>query len=126
MRHPASRVLLASDNRSGFTLIEIMVAVLILAVGILGLVSTSGFVMRQVGDGAFHTRAAAIAGSRMERLRSVNCKTIASGGPVTTRGIVESWTVADSGRKKFVTDSLVYALRSSTLRQVHRTMILCP
>ncbi|GAC1478468.1 MAG: hypothetical protein NVS1B4_22240 [Gemmatimonadaceae bacterium] len=114
------------DARRGFTLIEIMVAVLILAVGVLGLVSTSGFVMRQVGDAAFHTRAAAIATSRMERLRAVNCKTLGTGGTTTSRGIVDTYTIADSGKKKFVTDSLVYTLRGSVVRQIHRTMIYCP
>ena len=45
------------SNRDGFTLVEVMVAIVILAVGILGLAATASVVTKQM-TGAVHQRVA--------------------------------------------------------------------
>ena len=53
----------------GFTLTEVLVAVLVLAVGVVALASTSATVSRMIGLGKIETRAAQAASRRMETLR---------------------------------------------------------
>jgi prepilin-type N-terminal cleavage/methylation domain-containing protein len=78
--------------RDGFTLIELMVAIMILVVGVLGLAGTAGMVSRMVGGAAQQTIAANIAASRFETLRSVPCASVV-GGDTTIRNISEVWSV---------------------------------
>jgi prepilin-type N-terminal cleavage/methylation domain-containing protein len=82
---PAARV------RRGLTLIEMMVAVVMLSIGLLGLASTSGYVVRQVGGGAKQSTVAQAIANRIDKLRSLGCDQIQSGSN-TARGVSESWT----------------------------------
>lgn len=63
-------------TRHGFTLVELIVAIMILTVGVLGLASTAAVVSRQTGGGTQQTIAANIASSRFERLRGRSCSAI--------------------------------------------------
>lgn len=104
----------AVPRRSGLTVIEMMVAVVILAVGLLGLVSTAGVVTRQVGGGAKQSVVAQVIANRLERLRSLGCSQIPASGTQTTRGVTESWekgaTVNDV---LFVTNTVTYRMAGS-------------
>jgi len=77
-------------NTSGFTLIEVMVAVIILSVGILALASGSGAVYRMLAAGKRSTKAGAIASERMELLRrqanatDPRCSAVAGGRAILT------------------------------------------
>lgn len=114
--------------REGFTLIELMVAIMILVVGVLGLAGTAGMVSRMVGGAAHQTVAANVAASRFERLRSVPCASIAD-GDTTIRNISERWTVTpDPGNANLigVSDVITYTAaggRSRTL--TFQSYILC-
>jgi type II secretory pathway pseudopilin PulG len=70
----------------GFTIVEALVAILILNVGLLGLIGSAGVVTRMIGQGRMASQAAALAGERIEALRSERCP--ASGGGSETRGAV--------------------------------------
>ena len=102
--------------RGGFTLIELVVAILILTIGILGLAGTSAVITRQMGGGAKQTLAAAIAQSRIEMLRSQPCESLVAttGGPVSTSGLTESWTVVPQTRRVDVTVTVTYDVPSGT------------
>jgi type II secretory pathway pseudopilin PulG len=79
------------DTR-GFTIVEALVAVLILNVGLLGLVTTAGLVTRMIGQGRQATVAAALAGERIETVRSQGCP--AAGSWSETRdGLTVGWEV---------------------------------
>ncbi len=71
-------------NRSGFTLIEVMVAIVIMGVGILALLSTSALVTRMIGRGNMTTKATQLAQTRLEILRqqalasTPSCSTLAA------------------------------------------------
>lgn len=88
-----------AKSREGFTITEVVVAVMILSVGVLGLAGTSAAVARQMGGSADMTRAASRAASRLERLSGLNtCPgTTATTGTETTGGVVERWTVRGAG-----------------------------
>jgi len=106
--------------RDGFTIIELIVAIMILVVGVLGLAGTAGMVSRMVGGAAQQTIAANVASSRFEKLRSVPCAQVTS-GTATTRGMAEKWTTTvSSGNANLysVTDVVTYTAaggRSRTL-----------
>jgi prepilin-type N-terminal cleavage/methylation domain-containing protein len=89
----------------GFTIVEVLVAVMILSVGLMGLVTTAGLVTRMIGQGHRYTEASALANERIEILRSQGCP--ATGTGTETRGAYTiSWRVvalaAPRGRGFFV------------------------
>jgi len=75
----------------GFTIVEALVAVLILTVGLLGLVTTSGVVTRMIGQGRQATLAAAFASERLEVLRAQACPS--GGGSEIRDGVTVAWEV---------------------------------
>jgi prepilin-type N-terminal cleavage/methylation domain-containing protein len=86
------------DNH-GFTLMEIMVAVFLLTIALLGLISTTVIVIKSNSLSPTMTTATALAGDKMEELRTTGFNGIASGGPETLQTIYSrSWTVACKDR----------------------------
>lgn len=120
-------------GRSGFTLVEALVAVVVVGVGIVALMSASSSVTRMIGRGKMETRAALAASRRVEVLRaaaeagSPRCADPAftSGGPVVVGGVAEKWEVAASGNVRpvrvIVTYLTVRGLRTASLE----TRITC-
>ena len=118
-----------SDTR-GFTLIEIMIAVVILSVGVLGMVGAAGLSFRMIGQGKRNTQAAMVATQRLETLRqsalSTNPRcTALAGGTATTTGVTETWTVAGAGRSRRIRLIIRYATNRGTLTDTVNTVILC-
>ncbi|OLC08735.1 MAG: hypothetical protein AUH42_00775 [Gemmatimonadetes bacterium 13_1_40CM_70_11] len=60
-------------NERGFTIIEILIAIIVLTVGLLGLVTTAALVTRMIARGQRSAMAATFAAQRMERLRPAAC-----------------------------------------------------
>ena len=111
--------------RAGFTLVELMVSMMILAVGVLGLAATAASVTRNMGGGRRSTIAANIAASRIEKLRSMRCNTLA-GGADTARGIVSNRTVTQVPRGVQVTETVSWLTAQGRTRvRVYNTSIPC-
>jgi prepilin-type N-terminal cleavage/methylation domain-containing protein len=119
--------------RSGFTIIEVLVAVTILAVGVVALAGSSGAVTRMIGRGKIDTRAAQLATLQLETLRLSAYSTtprctaaaLANGGPTTTDRVTLSWTVAVSGTGRDVTVTASYATGRRSHTEVLTTHIEC-
>lgn len=80
----------------GFTIVETLVAVMVLTVGLLGLVTTAGLVTRMIGQGQRYNEVAALANERVEVIRAQGCPAAATGSE--TRGAYTvAWRVADAG-----------------------------
>jgi prepilin-type N-terminal cleavage/methylation domain-containing protein len=106
--------LLASMSRSsasaGFTLVEILIAIVVLSVGVLALTGTSATINRMIGRGRVETHAALLASNRIEQLRLAAGSTVprcaspafSTGGPTWQDGLRQSWTVAPSGKLRRV------------------------
>jgi prepilin-type N-terminal cleavage/methylation domain-containing protein len=117
----------------GFTLIEVLVAVLVLGVGIIALVGTSAGVTRMIGRGKIETRAAQAASSRMETLRLAAAATsprcsdpgFASGGPVLTGGMAESWIVPPTGTVRRIRVIVTYLTPRGTREAALETALTC-
>jgi prepilin-type N-terminal cleavage/methylation domain-containing protein len=79
-------------ERAGFTLVEVLVALVLLSVGLVALLGTSGFVTRLIGDGARLSRVAGVVSERFELLRSQGCAP-AGGDSARTDEFRVSWNV---------------------------------
>lgn len=96
------------NRERGFTIIEVLIAVLILTVGLLGLASTAALVTRMVGQGERYTEAANLATRQFETFRSQwtssNCSGAADGS-TTESGFTVSFRVVSvaDGRARDVT-----------------------
>src|SRR5437588_6872352 len=73
-------------REQGFTLVEVIIAILVLTVGLLGLVTSAALVTRMIGRGQHSAVAAQYAQRRLEMLRVTGCKSQTSGSEVWTRG----------------------------------------
>lgn len=121
-------------RRSGFTVMELLVAIVILSIGLLGLAATSGIVMRMIGGGGHQTVAANVALARFEQLRGLSCGRI-SGGSAVSRNVQESWSVTPVGpvaapRAMDVRLTITYETNmrlggSSSRTQTYRSQIVC-
>lgn len=78
------------------SLVELIIAIIILTVGILGLAGVSTVVLRQMRGGSNQTIAASIAQTRFEQFEGRPCSEITAGS-ATTRGMSETWVVAPIG-----------------------------
>jgi prepilin-type N-terminal cleavage/methylation domain-containing protein len=118
---------------SGFTLIEVLVALVLLGVGILALTGSSSLVTRMIGRGKVETQAALAASRRLEILRlaagasNPRCRSavFASGGPVTTGRLTESWAVASIGSPRRVRVTVTYLTARGSRSAVLETAVPC-
>lgn len=116
---------------AGFSLIEVLVAIVILSIGLLALAQSSGSVTNMIGRSQQDSEAAATAQARIDNLRqtaastSPKCTSLASGsatGPAT--GTTTAWTVSGSGDSRTVVVVVTYRIgggrgtRSETIRTV--------
>lgn len=89
--------------RGGFTIVEVLVAIMILTTGLLAVAAGSGSVFRMLGSGRRSSLSAGVAQARLETLRrdanrtSPRCTALASGTATQPGGITESWLVTASG-----------------------------
>lgn len=82
-------------HEGGFTIVEILVAVMVLTVGLLGLATTAGLVTRMISQGHRYTEASTLATERIEMLKSTGCPAATSGSE--TRGAMTvRWSVVDT------------------------------
>ncbi len=118
---------------AGFSLIEVLVAVVVLGVGLVALVGSSAMVTRMIGRGKITTRAAQVASSRLEKLRVAAFSTtprctsasFATGGPLTAAGITESWTVSTGSSLRTVQVTVSYRTSNGTRSNLLQTRIRC-
>jgi len=93
---------LNATREGGFTIIEVVVAIIVLTIGVLGLASTAATVTRMVAQGQRYSNATTLAAQRFEILRSTACASMVDGSSTSGTYSV-AWTVAASGTGKEVT-----------------------
>ena len=96
-----------SANRGGFTIVEIIIAILVLTVGLLGLATTAALVTRMIARGQRSAAAAGFAQRRLERLRPGACLPAlrVAGTDTLLRGAswiaINTWSWTDMGNNVF-------------------------
>jgi len=95
-------------TQRGFTIIEVMIAVIVLTVRVLGLVTAAALVTRMIARGQRSAVAATFAARRMERLRPAACIAAqrVAGSDTLYRGgtwvAISNWTFTDAGSKTYL------------------------
>jgi Tfp pilus assembly protein PilV len=115
---PTARIL-------GYTLIEVIVALLLFTIGGLALVATSALLGREINTNSVRERAGRMAASRLEILRA-GCLE-ASSGHETFQQIDSEWSVAslDSTRLRVV-ESVSYPAADRRRTDLFRVVLPCP
>lgn len=119
------------QNQRGFTIIEIIIAIIVLTVGVLGLVTTAALVTRMIARGQRSAVATAFGARRLEQLRTVACTVRNNGADTLYRGstwvAINNWTFSDAGnqnyRLKIVTTSKT--IKNRVRRDSTETTIPC-
>ena len=95
-----------SRDRRGFTIVETLVAVIILSIGVLALASTVGGITRMMSSGQQKTRASTVAASILDSLRNAayssipKCSGLSNGSKTTSlygTRYASSWTITNTG-----------------------------
>lgn len=87
-----------SAGRRGFTLVETLVAIVMMAVGVLAMASSSAVVMAQMTFAHQQSIAANLATHRLDSLRTFTlCNRLQSRSAQTINGMTDRWTVTDDG-----------------------------
>lgn len=119
--HPAS----ALRPRAGVSLVEILIAAVMLMVAVMGLLGASSSISREMGAGRRQMVAASIAQRRLDSLQSLPCATLSAvgSGSGTSNGIREQWTVTGSGATRLLTLELTVPRVSRAYR--YTTLVPC-
>jgi prepilin-type N-terminal cleavage/methylation domain-containing protein len=119
--------------QAGFSIVEVLVALLVLGIGILGLSGSSAMITRMIGRGKAETHAAVAASRRVEMLRQAahsstprcTAADFASGGPLIQDGLTESWTITPAGPVRRVRVTVTYLTVQGTRSAVLETAVAC-
>jgi prepilin-type N-terminal cleavage/methylation domain-containing protein len=124
-----------NQRERGFTLIEVMLAVVLLTIGVMALVGSSALVTRMIGKGKESTIAVQVATARFEKLRTIAASTAVpctaagfASGNATTSGVAEAWVVGAApaiGTARDVTVSVTYRNNRGSVTDAITTTFLC-
>ncbi len=118
-------------QEQGFTLVEVIIAVLVLTVGLLGLVGSAALVTRMIGRGHRSGVQVAFSQRRIEMLRSTACTNQATGTDVLMRGGVPvdslSWQFVNRGNSTWqvIMTSKYQTDRGKWRSEISETEISC-
>lgn len=114
----------ASRRRTGATLIELLVALLLLDLALVSLASMSAMAARRVGEAGRRSRAVAAAMNRLETIRARPCAMAAGGAIQLEPNVLETWSVTGLPRAVEISDSVALRIRDGDQVTV-RTRATC-
>ena len=124
---------MTAPSRRGFTIAEVLVAVVMLTVGVMALVGSSATVTRMVGRGRISTFAGQASAARVERLRQIAASTASpctsalwKTDSVVTGATTEKWEIMDNtGNSRRVRVTMRYPVARGVANDTVITRILC-
>lgn len=84
----------------GFTIVEVIVAIMVLSIGVLGLAGTAGLLVRQVTLAELTTQRTAAFQSVVERLRSLEWESVGNGSTTIGSYAVQWWIQEDHAQSR--------------------------
>jgi Tfp pilus assembly protein PilV len=116
-----------SRARQGITIIEVIIAILVLSFGLLGMAGFSLTLSKQYKSSTKQETAALMVQSRIDSVASIRCQSLApsgtQSGTMTMLGVTEKWYIADGNDIKVLTDTVTFSPRATPL--VYRSIIPC-
>jgi Tfp pilus assembly protein PilV len=113
--------------RKGLTIIEVILAMIILTFGLLGMAGFSMTLSKQFKSSTKQETAALMVQSRIDSIASIRCQLLAASGTqtgtVTRLGVTERWSITDGDDIKTLLDSVTFTPRTKPL--VYRSIIPC-
>jgi prepilin-type N-terminal cleavage/methylation domain-containing protein len=125
---------MSERNEQGFTLVEVIVAIILLGVGVMALVSSSAMATRMIGRGRESTMAAQVGAAQVERLRQLAASTATSctAGTFKTDSLTDAtshvrarWVVPTAGTTRAIQVFLTYRAGSKQVVDTMLTTIYC-
>ena len=110
--------------RRGFTLAELLVALMVFSVGALALVATSANVMTLLSSSKNRNLAASVVEARFERMRSQPCSAHTTDS-ATSRGVTEAWQTTSVARADDVTVRVRFVSNHHQQSAVYRSFLPC-
>ena len=112
--------------RRAFTLIETIVALVLLQIAMLALAATAAVAARDLSDTLARRRALALVKNRTDALRAVACTSGGAGSQSHAGGQMEYWHVDATGAARAITDSVSVPLtRGHASAAVAHAWVLC-
>jgi prepilin-type N-terminal cleavage/methylation domain-containing protein len=113
-----------AGRTAGYTLIEVIAALLVFTVGALALAASSAVVARTMATNALRERGARVAASRIALIKS-ECRMAAS-GTERVQGMQSVWSVTRSDRSRVdLTETVSYESPAGRRTRTYRTTIWC-
>lgn len=120
------RLTTPSARRRGFSIVEVIVAMMIVTVGLLGIAGSTALALRTTLDATRRRDAAERAQSRLALLAATGCARASSGSATdATRQLTEQWSVRATGQFQQVTDSITWVGASGSGTFTLTTAIPC-
>jgi Tfp pilus assembly protein PilV len=111
-------------QRSGFALVEALIALVIIGVVFLGLEGSLTLVMRSLADSERQTTATRVAESQRERAFAAGC--VAGSGSDSGNAVAVDWTASPAGSVVRVTQTVRYPQRSGARVERYTATGACP
>ncbi|HYN81538.1 MAG TPA: prepilin-type N-terminal cleavage/methylation domain-containing protein [Gemmatimonadaceae bacterium] len=111
--------------REGFTLIEVVVAIVMLAAGALALAGTAAVTARRMAESARRSSAVSMARSRAEVSLASPCASLASGSE-TVRGVQSSWVAVAASASTELNQRVSYPTSLGERSDDYVTAAPCP
>ena len=90
------------NGRAGFTIVEVIVAVILLAIGALGLAGTTAFLVRQTTAAGLMTERTAALGASVERIQALPYDSIDQGSDSVGAFTVEWVVLSEANEAKSI------------------------
>ena len=121
------------SSRGGFTIVEVLIAIVMLSIGVLALASSSGSITRMMHFGRMKTDATAIAQSVLDSLRyraqatTPKCTSVVAGSQAIAPklGFTTNWTVTTSGDTRNVVVAVSYQVGPRQKADTLTTSLYC-
>lgn len=120
--HSHRRTRIRFRSRAAFTLVELLVSLVLIAVGLLALSATTALVVREVGSAAARAMAGTALRNRVERFMLLSCGAT-SGAAEWPHGVGETWQTTFTPRGASLRDSAMVVdrgRRRSIVVEAHR------
>jgi prepilin-type N-terminal cleavage/methylation domain-containing protein len=112
-------------NDAGYSLAELLVALTLLAVGVLGAAASVAPVARLIRWGGSESASATLAAARLEALRVAGCGALSGGVAAAGNGYRVTWTVSPRGALRQVTVVVESSAGATPRAEAYEAVLEC-